>query len=335
MEIDLKKAGDLKKTGDLTRKGWRGASVLSVVALLSGCVNNGLDWDLRNGPGALRTSPSATGIAATGAPRVIGQTTPGSGIAPGQVDVTTIASSAIDRSSGAQAIGSAPIGGEAFRHTVSRGETAFTIARLYGVSAKVLAQWNKLDANLTVTEGQVLIVPNVVPAPLPDLATAPGTGTLTPTPPSSKKPLPDEKTLPAAEAEKVAKEPVADLGATRTTASAGAFAMPVQGKIIRGYQKKKNDGIDIAASAGTTVTAAASGTVAAVTKDTKGVPIVVIKHDGGLLTVYAGLDGLKVAKGDKVKRGQAIATVRAGDPSFVHFEIRKGTDSVDPMDYLQ
>lgn len=317
---------------------WHKAGVISAMALLSGCVNSGLDWDLRNGPGALRTSPGGTGTfaPAPGTAGVIGQTGPG-GAAPGQVDVTTIATSAIDRSTvgGTAPAGTAPFGSEAFSHTVARGETAFTIARLYGVPAKTLAQWNKLDANLTVVEGQVLVIPNTTPAPLPDLATAPGAGTATPTPPSAKKPLPAETTLPAAEAAKKAKEPVADLGATRTTASAGAFAMPVQGKIIRGYEKKKNDGIDIAAGAGASVAAAASGTVAAVTKDTKGVPIVVIKHEGGILTVYAGLDALSVKKGDKVKRGQAIATVRAGDPAFVHFEVRKGTESVDPMPYLQ
>jgi len=51
--------------------------------------------------------------------------------------------------------------------------------------------------------------------------------------------------------------------------------------------------------------------------------------------VYAGVDGLKVAKGDRVKRGQTIAVVRAATPAFVHFEVRKGVDSVDPMPYLQ
>jgi murein DD-endopeptidase MepM/ murein hydrolase activator NlpD len=83
------------------------------------------------------------------------------------------------------------------------------------------------------------------------------------------------------------------------------------------------------------VKAAADGTVAAITKDTQGTPIVVIRHADGILTVYAGVDGLKVAKGDKVSKGQGIAVVRAGDPAFVHFEIRKGVDSVDPMAYLQ
>ena len=77
--------------------------------------------------------------------------------------------------------------------------------------------------------------------------------------------------------------------ATRTAAnmaapaSASRFAMPVSGKVIRAYVKKKNDGIDIAAAAGSSVKAAADGTVAAVTKDTTGTPIVVIRHADGIL----------------------------------------------------
>jgi len=83
------------------------------------------------------------------------------------------------------------------------------------------------------------------------------------------------------------------------------------------------------------VKAADAGTVAAVTKDTNGTPIVVIRHADNLLTVYAGVDQLKVAKGATVSRGQAIAVVRSADPAFLHFEVRRGVDSVDPMPYLQ
>ena len=77
------------------------------------------------------------------------------------------------------------------------------------------------------------------------------------------------------------------------------------------------------------------GTVAAITKNTEGVPIVVIRHADNLLTVYGGIDGVTVAKGATVKRGQSIAKVRTGNPAFVHFEVRQGFDSVDPMKYLQ
>ena len=110
--------------------------------------------------------------------------------------------------------------------------------------------------------------------------------------------------------------------------------MPAAGSVIRGYVKKKNDGIDIGAAAGSAVKAADDGTVAAITQDTEQVPIVVVRHADGLLTVYANITGITVKKGDKVSRGQTIAKVRDGNPSFVHFEVRKGFDSVDPLPYL-
>ncbi|HBT02947.1 MAG TPA: peptidase M23, partial [Citreicella sp.] len=79
----------------------------------------------------------------------------------------------------------------------------------------------------------------------------------------------------------------------------------------------------------------AAGTVAAITRNTDNVQIVVIRHPDELLSIYTHLDGLQVAKGDAVTRGQSIGSVRAGDPAFLHFEVRKGFDSVDPMTYLR
>ncbi len=224
----------------------------------------------------------------------------------------------------------APTGAEPIRHKVERGESAFSIARLYNVNVKALADWNGLGSDLSVREGQILMVPvGNGAAPPAEAVTAPGEGSPTPPPPSSKKPTPDEKTTAASEP--VATPPAPDLGQT----ASAKLAMPVSGKIIRGYQKKKNDGIDIGSAGGTAVAAAGSGTVAAITKDTDGVPILVIRHEGNLLTVYANIDGIAVKKGDKVKRGQTIAKVRASDPAFLHFEVRQGFESVDPMPYLQ
>jgi murein DD-endopeptidase MepM/ murein hydrolase activator NlpD len=261
----------------------------------------------------------------------------GAGIQP--VDVAGIATTALDRVGGTQTpTPAAPAGPEPQRHKVARGETAYSIARTYGVSAKAIADWNGLPADLAVREGQLLIIPVAVPgaAAQSSISTieAPGEGSLTPVPPSASEPLPDEEAAPAAQTPKET-PPSPDLGAQRTPASAAQFVMPVDGKIIRSYAKGKNEGIDIAASAGSGVKAAADGVVAAITKDTEQVPIVVIRHAGGLLTVYAGLDGIKVAKGATVKRGQTIAAVRAGSPAFVHFEVRKGVDSLDPVQYLQ
>ena len=266
--------------------------------------------------------------------------------APGAVDVTTLAGSAIDRSeptpAGAPVATTpvAPTGQEPIRHKVERGETAFTIARLYQVPAKSLAEWNGLGADFSVREGQYLLipVPRVAAPTSANVAatTLPGTGSATPVPPSAAKPLPPDDTAAPPAGSPDPTKPVADIGTTTTPAKASAMTLPVQGSIIRTYAKGRNEGIDIKAAPGSPVNAAAAGTVAAITQSAEGVPIIVLRHPNNLLTVYANVDGVKVAKGDSVKRGQAMAQLRSPDAqAFVHFEVRDGFDSVDPAPYLE
>jgi murein DD-endopeptidase MepM/ murein hydrolase activator NlpD len=284
-------------------------------------------------------APGAPGSGIPAGGRVIGGSGGAAGgAAGGAIDVTTLAGAAIDRAAppaaGSAAPRPAPAGPEPVRHRVARGETAFSVARLYGVSPRALADWNGLGPDLALREGQTLLIPTAAgSAPPAPAETEPGAGSPTPVPPSAAKPLPAEKPAPAAApAAGVPASP--DLGAQRT-GSGAALAMPVQGKIIRGYAKGKNDGIDIAAAPGTAVVAAADGTVAAITKDTGQVPILVIRHPDNLLTVYAGIDAVSLAKGAKVSRGQKIAVIRQAEPAFLHFEVRKGVESVDPLGYLQ
>ena len=270
-------------------------------------------------------------------PERVGQPTP----APsGNVDIATLAGGAIERAGATTAPASVqdPPKAEPIRHKVERGETAYSIARLYNISVRSLSEWNGLGPELTVREGQYLLIPVAVEndtAPEVAVATLPGTISQVPTPPSAASPLPDEETTPPAT---VAATPAAaplpspELAEEKTQSSRLAF--PVEGSIIRGYAKNKNDGIDISAAAGTAVKAAEAGTVAAITRDTDQIPILVLRHADNLLTVYANIDTIKVNKGDSVKRGQTVATVRAGDPSFLHFEVRQGFESVDPMPYL-
>jgi murein DD-endopeptidase MepM/ murein hydrolase activator NlpD len=123
--------------------------------------------------------------------------------------------------------------------------------------------------------------------------------------------------------------------APSNSTGSGALSLPVSGKIIRTYDKGKNEGIDIAAAPGTSVQAAEAGTVAAITSDADQVPIIVVKHTNDLLTVYANVEGITVKKGDRVRRGQKIAALRGGDNAYVHFEVRKGFESVDPEPYLK
>jgi murein DD-endopeptidase MepM/ murein hydrolase activator NlpD len=264
---------------------------------------------------------------------------------PSNVDIEGIAGAAIDRASTAKVettelpasepASDAPVGIEPIQHKVVRGETAYTISRTYGVSVRALADWNGLGPDFGIREGQFLLIP--VPdatAPVRQSAatTAPGQGSPTPTPPSAAKPLPAEKTVPAAQA-KSAATGAPNLGKTQSTKSA-AMDMPVNGSIIRGYKKGKNDGIDISAAPGTPVRAAASGTVAAITTDADQVKIILIKHQDNLLTVYANVDAISVKKGDSVKRGQSIGKIASGQSNYVHFEVRKGFDAVDPTGYL-
>ena len=255
--------------------------------------------------------------------------------ATGGIDITALAGNAIDRAASTppRPATSAPNTGgiEPIRHKVERGETAFSISRLYNVSVRALAEWNGLGPALAVRAGQFLLIPVVIDTEAAPVQTSsPGQGSITPEPPSAATRLPDAAAVAAPQT-----PPSPNLGNRRTAASGTSIlVMPVDGDIIRGYAKSRNDGIDIAAPAGSVVRAAADGTVAAITRDTEQVPILVLKHANNLLTVYAGVDALTVAKGDTVKRGQKIAQVRAGEPSFLHFEVRQGLDSVDPMQFL-
>ncbi len=267
--------------------------------------------------------------------RVSAAPQPVAGASAAPVDITAIATTALDAAPATPAAAASAGGGkEPVRHKVARGETAFIIAREYNVSAKALADWNNLGPDMAVREGQTLIIPvatAAAPNPEPN-PTAPGAGSPTPAPPSAATPLPDEKTQPAAEK---AKDTPPSPEMAKDRSKAARLAMPVPGNIIRGYDKKKNQGIDIAAPAGTPVKSAEAGTVAAITKDTAQVQIVVIRHADNLLTVYAGVDALTIKKGDKVSRGQTIGAVRNANPSFLHFEVRKGADSLDPASFLQ
>lgn len=236
---------------------------------------------------------------------------------------------------GAAGAATQPSASQPRQHVVAAGETAWSVARKYNVSVNDLAQWNGLTTNMTLRTGQRLLIPvaGQSPAAVRSAAavTAPGVGSPTPQPPSASAPLPAERTAPAS---KPAATPAApDLGKTRTAASgSGKLRMPADGAIIRTYQKGKNDGIDIAAAPGSAVSAAGGGTVAAITRDVDQVPIVVVRHEDGLMTVYAGIDDVAVTKGQSVGAGTTLGKARSG--GVVHFEVRNGFDSVDPEKYL-
>lgn len=241
----------------------------------------------------------------------------------------SVTTTALAPSGGAPAAAPPPAGADTIRHQVQPGETAYSVARLYGVPVRTVAEWNGLSTDLAVRDGQFLLVPRGAAATLPP-PVPPGAGSATPAPPSAATALPTEEVLPAS-APLPAPTPQ-DVG--EQAPSDARLVQPVAGSIIRAYAPGRNEGIDIGAPEGAEVRAADAGTVAAVTTNTEGVQIVVIKHADGLLTVYTHLDRLTVAKDATVGRGAVIGRVRAGNPSFLHFEVRRGMESADPTQYL-
>ena len=117
---------------------------------------------------------------------------------------------------------------------------------------------------------------------------------------------------------------------------------PVQGPVAIGFNKgagpAKNDGVDFAAAAGSPVVAAADGTVALVSQSLGGLgTIVLVRHPDEYLTVYGRVDNVTVGKGDIVRSGQQIGVVsNAAAPAEprMHFEVRRGAESLDPMQFL-
>lgn len=279
-------------------------------------------------------------------PRRVAEPAPGTG----GVDIETLAGTAIDSAPDTTPVQTTTLAPakqppapakptpEPVRHKVVRGETAYTISRLYQVPVKSLAEWNGLGSDFAIREGQYLLIPVTGARPPKGAAAAaaatdvtePGAGSPTPTPPSATTPLPEEKIDP-----KPPETPDVSVGEPSAPTNSAAMSYPVKGKIIRAYSKGRNDGIDISSSPGTAVTAAADGSVAAITEDANQVPIVVVRHPDNLLTVYANVDGITVKKGERVKRGQKLAELRGGDKSYVHFEVRNGFDSVDPTPFLE
>ena len=125
--------------------------------------------------------------------------------------------------------------------------------------------------------------------------------------------------------------------------SRSRFAWPITGQIVSDFGPKgngtRNDGINIAAPVGTSVVSAENGIVAYSGNEIKGLGnLIIIRHDKDYMTVYAHLKDLKVRKGERVTRGQAIATVgnTGRVPSAqLHFEIRQRTKAINPAILLE
>jgi hypothetical protein len=124
--------------------------------------------------------------------------------------------------------------------------------------------------------------------------------------------------------------------------AAAGWAWPVDGPVLRPfvlgndpYAAGQHRGIDIGASPGTTVRAAASGTVSFVGTVPVGGRTVAVRTPDGLSVTYLELGAALVATGAEVSEGDRIATI--GSVSHVHLGVRVTADPhgyLDPLAFL-
>jgi murein DD-endopeptidase MepM/ murein hydrolase activator NlpD len=229
-------------------------------------------------------------------------------------------------------------------HRVKEGETGIAIARAYGADWDRVIADNRLAAPFVLRAGDRLRLPSaraVAAMTLEQRAAAfrLDIDDLI----SGSEPAAKPSTKPAATAKAAAPKagavprPVAE-----PATFAGRFAWPLEGRIISAFGPKPggryNDGINIKASAGDPVRAAADGVVAYAGEGIEGFGgLVLLKHGDNWVTAYAHNEALLVARGQKITKGQIIA--RAGatgsvDEPQLHFEIRRGRTPVDPAKHL-
>jgi len=135
-------------------------------------------------------------------------------------------------------------------------------------------------------------------------------------------------------------------GGVESEGVAGSFSWPVTGTITSPFGWRSNpfggapefhQGLDIAAPSGTTVTAAAGGTVIMAQWYGGYGNYILIDHGGGYSTGYGHLSAIYVSTGQAVQRGQAIGAVGSTGQStgpHLHFEVRIAGKPVDPAPRL-
>ena len=233
-------------------------------------------------------------------------------------------------------------------HVVNSGDTLLSVARHNRVSLSELARANSLEPTAKLRLGMKLTVPGaktaaVAPAAQPAPVAAQPVAAVAPATKMAAAGGPPQSARLAQATATVEDAAVATpVKATEATGALPTFRWPVRGKVITSYgaktNGKSNDGINLAVPEGTPVKAAEDGVVAYSGNELKGYGnLVLVRHSNGYVTAYAHASELMVKRGDTIKRGQIIAksgqSGEVGSPQL-HFEIRKGSSPVDPLQFL-
>ncbi len=216
-------------------------------------------------------------------------------------------------------------------HIVNAGDTLYSLSQRYAISQFQLVELNNLSEPYELKDGQVLAIPDTHDFTVLDgfaLENAPKDTQVSYATPaistSSKAPKKPAKRFVAPSMKGV------------------GFTWPLSGEIVVEFgpagKGVHNDGVNISAPAGSPVTVAAPGTVAYIGHNLKTFgTLVLVKHEGGLITAYAHLEGLSVKEGQVLQPGGLIGQVgmtgRVTSPQL-HFEIRKSRTPVNPRDMI-
>jgi len=249
------------------------------------------------------------------------------------------------------------------KHTVVKGDTLYGISKKYNVDITSLSRLNDLSEPYALNVGQVLELPASLAngyktTSISSVATDSG-GSSSYKKTSAKSISAANKkinssSVPAKKASATSKVKTSSKTisskkiAAKTPRKAvstyrkSKFIWPVNGSVVSGFgmvgKGRRNDGINIKAATGTNVKAADKGIVAYAGNELKGFGnLVLIKHADGYITAYAHNERLYVKKGQKVLRGEKIATVGSTgsvNTPQLHFEVRAGKKAVNPRSYL-
>jgi len=258
-------------------------------------------------------------------------------------------------------------------YTVKSGDTVRSIAREFNMDFRELIAMNNIESPDRITPGRVLKIKPPVDPSSSVASTAPVTSDVVVARPIGNDPVVEKRPLGAnteslKREPKAGKEPYSDEALARAQnqgqpkpavvpapvpsadvkpetkpaepAPAGdvvAWIWPAGGKVITQFSEGGNKGIDIAGKMGDQVVAVGDGHVTNANNALRGYGyLIVIKHSGNFITVYAHNSKLLVKDGQTVTKGQKIAEMGNTDADQVklHFEVRQQGKPVDPLQYL-
>jgi murein DD-endopeptidase MepM/ murein hydrolase activator NlpD len=195
------------------------------------------------------------------------------------------------------------------RHTVQKGDTIAKIANKYEAESEDIYIFNDLTKESTLGIGDIVFVPNGIIA---QAVTSSPSKTST------------------------------GVKSSNTKVQTGYYIRPVTGIVTSPYGSRKGGfhyGIDIGNKRGTSIKAAASGTVIKIVNGCKEGNsscggrygnYIKIQHENGTKTIYAHLNSVGVSYGQKVSQGDTIGTLgntgRSTGP-HLHFEIENANGS--------